>query len=94
MKNKAIVFKKANTAELIEERMPDPGPGDVLVRLVRSTVSSGTERANLTGVQDNATGIYSSAPDGQVTWPRRGGVQFGRDCRGCRLRCHLPEAGR
>ena len=73
MKNKAIVFKKANTAELIEERMPDPGPGDVLVRLVRSTVSSGTERANLTGVQDNATGIYSSAPDGQVTWPRRGG---------------------
>lgn len=73
MKNEAIVFTKADTAELIEERMPDPGPGDVLVRLVRSTISSGTERANLTGVPDNATGIYSTAPDGQVTWPRRGG---------------------
>lgn len=73
MDNRAIVFTKAGTAELLDVRMPAPGPGEVLVRLVRSTISSGTERANLVGVPDNATGIYSTAPDGQVTWPRRSG---------------------
>lgn len=73
MDNKAIVFTKPNTAELVSETIPEPKPGEVLVRLVRSTISSGTERANLTGVPDNATGIYCNCPDSQVTWPRRGG---------------------
>ena len=73
MTNPNIVFTKLNTAELIDRPLPEARPGEVLVRLVRSCVSSGTERANLTGVPDNGTSIYSDAPDGQVTWPRQGG---------------------
>ena len=73
MENRAIVFTKPNTAELVVEPMPVPRPGEVLVRLVRSTISSGTERANVTGVPDNATSVYCNCPDEQVTWPRRGG---------------------
>jgi len=73
MENVGIVFTKKDTAELVEMPMPDPKAGEVLIRLVRSTISSGTERANLTGVPDNATGIYRVCPDDQVTWPRRGG---------------------
>ena len=73
MENIGIVFTKPGTAELVALPMPSPKSGEVLVRLVRSTISSGTERANLTGVSDNATSVYSACPDGQVTWPRRGG---------------------
>lgn len=49
VKQKSIVFVEANRAELIEEEIQNPGPGEVLVKLERSTISSGTERANLTG---------------------------------------------
>ena len=50
--NRNIIFTKKDTAELIEKPMPEVGPGQVRVKLVRSTVSSGTERANVTGVPD------------------------------------------
>lgn len=70
---KAIFFTKKGTAELLDEPMPEVKAGEVLVRLVRSTISSGTERANIIGVADNATGIYNDCPDDQVTWPRRSG---------------------
>ena len=73
MTNPNIVFTKVGTAELVDRPMPDVKAGEVLVRLVRSCISSGTERANLTGVPDNATSIYVDAPDDQVTWPRQGG---------------------
>lgn len=73
MDNKAILFTKLNTAELVDVQLEGPKRGEVLVRLVRSTISSGTERANIVGVPDNATGIYSTSPDGQVSWPRLGG---------------------
>ena len=73
MTNRNIVFTGPNTAEIVERPMPTAKPGEVVVRLVRSCVSSGTERANLTGVPDNATGIFNTCPDDQVTWPRQGG---------------------
>ena len=73
MKNKSIVFTGANIAEFISEPVPEPAKDDVLIRLVRSTVSNGTERANLIGVPDNATSIFRNCPDDQITWPRRGG---------------------
>ena len=73
MSNQAIIFTKANTAELVEVPIESPKRGEVLVRLERSTVSSGTERANLIGTPDNAIGIYAVHPEGQVTWPRTGG---------------------
>lgn len=50
--------------------MPEPGPGQVRARLVRSTVSSGTERANVTGC--NVVSIWDP-PDAPVVWPRQSG---------------------
>jgi len=43
----------------------------VLVRVVRSCISSGTERANLIGVPDGGVGIFSTATT--TTWPRQSG---------------------
>ena len=70
---KSILFTEKNKAELVEEAKPEPKAGEVVVRLVRSCISSGTERANLTGVPDGATGIFGDENDMSVTWPRRGG---------------------
>ena len=73
MTNRNIVFVKKDTAAVVDRPMPKVKAGEVLVKLVRSCISSGTERANLTGVPDAATSIYSDKPDDVVTWPRQGG---------------------
>ena len=73
MTNRNIVFVKKDTAAVVDRPMPKVKAGEVLVKLVRSCISSGTERANLTGVPDNATSIYIDCPDDRVTWPRQGG---------------------
>lgn len=70
---KSILFTDRNKAELVDEQKPVAAHGEVVVRLVRSCISSGTERANLTGVPDGATGIFGDENDTHVTWPRRGG---------------------
>lgn len=49
MQRKHIYFPEINRAALFTEEMPTPGPGDVTVHTVYSTVSPGTERANITG---------------------------------------------
>ena len=49
MKSQNIVFTKENIAELITEKVEMPKKDEVLVKLCVSTVSSGTERANLVG---------------------------------------------
>ena len=67
------MFTAKNKAELVEEQKPVASPGEVVVKLVRSCISSGTERANVTGVPDGATGIFGDENDMRVTWPRRGG---------------------
>lgn len=67
MKTKSILFTEKNKAELIEEDIPELGAEDVLVKLAVSTVSSGTERANLTG--GKSVSIY----DDYVPFPRRCG---------------------
>lgn len=46
---KRIVFTKVNRAELLEWEISDPEPREVQVQLVASTISSGTERAGITG---------------------------------------------
>ena len=46
---KQIVFTKVNTAELLEREISDPGPKEVQVALAVSSISSGTERAGITG---------------------------------------------
>jgi len=71
MNNANIVFTSAGVAELVDKPRPEPGAGEVLVRVVRSCISSGTERANLIGVPDGGVGIFATATT--TTWPRQGG---------------------
>jgi len=71
MKRTSIVFTGPGKAELIDEEIAAPKAGEVLVRLVRSCISSGTARANLTGVPDSGVGIFAKGEG--VTWPRRCG---------------------
>lgn len=70
MTQKSIVFVEKNRAELIDEEIPTPGAGQVLIRLARSTISSGTERANLVGEVN--VSVDRNAP-GTVQFPRRAG---------------------
>ncbi len=69
MKHKAIVFTDVNKAELLEEEIPQPGEGEVLVKLAVSSISSGTERANLTG--DLNISLVERFE--KAVFPRRGG---------------------
>lgn len=60
MKTKAIVFTSPKVAEVLERDLKDVGANDVLVKLAVSSISTGTERANLVGevnvsVNSNAT---------------------------------------
>ncbi len=64
----SILFTERNKAELRETEVPRPGQGEVLVRVKRSTISSGTERANITG-EANVT----TSPDRNVPFPRSSG---------------------
>lgn len=49
MKNQQIVFTKPNTAEFLQTETKDVSKGLVKVRTIFSTVSCGTEKANITG---------------------------------------------
>ncbi len=49
MKNQQIIFTAPGVAEFLDVPMPEPGKGQVLIRTAVSTVSSGTERANISG---------------------------------------------
>ncbi len=58
MKSKGIVFVAPGVSEIEELEVKSPEAGEVLVKLVRSTVSAGTERANLLGMPN--TGASST----------------------------------
>lgn len=49
MKCKQIVFTEKNKAELLTVDVNEPAPNEVMVETMVSTISCGTERANLTG---------------------------------------------
>lgn len=49
MKNQKIVFTKVNTAEFLEQDLREIGNNEVLVEIAFSTISSGTEKANIIG---------------------------------------------
>ena len=69
MKTQSIVFTAPGVAELLTEEVKAMGPRDVVVRLRLSTISSGTERANVSGeVNVNATRVIPEAH-----FPRRAG---------------------
>lgn len=49
MKAHAVVFTRPNTVEFREVTCPEPGPGDVVVRVTHSWISNGTEGSFLRG---------------------------------------------
>ncbi len=69
MNNKNIVFVKPNTAVLQDGEIPQPADNEVLVKLAVSTISSGTERANLTG----EVNVSFLSNDTQAHFPRTSG---------------------
>lgn len=66
--NKQIVFTKANTAELLDVDYIKPSSEQVVVKTEFSTLSAGTERANITG-DPNVAGDVASG----VVFPRTSG---------------------
>ena len=69
MINPAIIFTEPNKAALLDQSIPEPGPGRVLVKTAVTTISSGTERANLVG-ELNVSGAKVLT---EVVFPRRSG---------------------
>lgn len=69
MKSKNIVFTKPYTTELLLEDVKPLGSNDILVRLAVSTISTGTEKANLIGEVN--TSVYSNRT--VAHFPRRVG---------------------
>ena len=70
MISKQIVFTDINTVQIQNHEVPDPAAGQVQVRLVVSSISSGTERANLMG----STTIAWNRPElEKPIYPRYGG---------------------
>ena len=67
MISKNIVFTNPGKAEILEENVPALKSNEVLVKLAVSSISSGTERANLTGNPNVSIG------KGEVSFPRRCG---------------------
>lgn len=60
MNCRKILFTAVNKAELITEEVPALTEGKILVKTVLTTVSSGTERANITG--DPCVSVLSRDP--------------------------------
>ncbi len=71
MTSRNIVFTEPRIAKLLTEEVTPLGENDVMVKLAVSTVSSGTERANLIG--DPRVSIYSSPNATEAQFPRRVG---------------------
>lgn len=65
-----IVFVEKNVARLIEEDVRMPGNGEIMVKLCVSSISSGTERANIIGSKT----VSWNAPEAkEAIFPRRAG---------------------
>lgn len=70
MISKQIVFTNVNTVQIQNHEVSDPAAGQVQVRLVVSSISSGTERANLMG----STTVAWNRPElEKPIYPRYGG---------------------
>lgn len=68
--DKQIVFTAVNTAELLDVESKELSDNAVRVKTLVSTVSSGTERANITG--ESAVSIHSE-PSPKAVFPRYSG---------------------
>lgn len=71
MKNTSIVFTAPYKAELVESEIRPLRMGEVLVRSVRDTISSGTERANFIGDAN-----VNSTKKAEIKFPRKNGYSI------------------
>ena len=67
--NRSIYFTSPCVAEIIDKEIPKPAADEVLVKLNRTTISAGTERANLVGDPN----VSPSRTHREVPFPRRSG---------------------
>jgi len=67
---KRILFTRPCIAEIVDYEVTPPKPGEVQVRLAISSISSGTERANLTG---SKTINWMMPEKPEAIFPRSGG---------------------
>ncbi len=70
MKTKQIIFTKINTAELVEAEYGEPRSDEVVVETLFSSISCGTERANITGDPNVSIATEENPP---VVFPRYAG---------------------
>lgn len=70
MSYKRIVFTKPNTAELLDFEIGEPKQNEVQIKLMVSTISSGTERANITG---SKTVSWRCPEEEEAVFPRYAG---------------------
>lgn len=70
MKTKQIVFTKINTAELTQKEYGQPRADEVVVETLFSSISCGTEKANITG---DANVSIASGENTTVVFPRYSG---------------------
>lgn len=71
MKAKQIVFTGINRAELLDMECREPGADEVIVKMAYTTVSQGTERANISGNLD--VHAFMRRPAETPVFPRYGG---------------------
>ena len=71
MKNTSIVFTAPYKAELIDGEVRSLKSGEVLIRSIRDTISSGTERANFVGDAN-----VNSTKAAEVRFPRKNGYSI------------------
>ena len=73
MKAQAVVFEDRNQVDFREIQVPDPTPGDVVVRTRFSWISNGTESSYLRGERSNGESPYRAG--GPPIFPRVPGYQ-------------------
>ncbi len=69
MKTRSIIFTSPCVTELLDAEVGEPAADEVIVRLKYSTVSAGTERANLVGDKN----VSPAMPEGAIKFPRASG---------------------
>ena len=67
--NKSIYFVAPGIAELQDREIPEIAPDEVLVKINRTTISAGTERANLVGDPN----VSPARIKKEIPFPRRSG---------------------
>ena len=87
--NRQIVFTEINKAELLDTKMVSPLANQVKVKTIFSTISNGTEKANITG--DTTVSLHS-IPGEPAVFPRFSGysssgivVEKGEDVKGLEI---------